>query len=593
VTNLLATIQSGRQPKPPRVLIYGVEGIGKAQPIDANVLTPNGFVAMGDITEGDEVIGADGQPCKVLGVYPQGIKDVFEVTFRDGSKTRCCDDHLWFTATCNERTRKLVGAVRTLADIRKSLRYGTHFNHAVPRVKAVQFAEKLLPFHPWLLGMYLGDGNYSGCLKITNSEGDIQSRIRKLVEESGDLLVMADQQHMRVTSNDRSGSDFKAKIDLLGLSQCKAETKFVPEIFLHGSVEQRIQLLRGLIDSDGFVTHPGSIEYATVSEQLSSDFCFLVRSLGGSARVTTKRGSYLKEGVRHECQLVYRIFASFPSDIQPVSSDKHLAKWGTAQWRIHHTIRDVKRVGKMECQCIRIDALDSLYVTDDFILTHNSTIGSQAPKPIFIQTEDGLDEIECDRFPLATKFDDVIAALKTLVNEKHDYETVVVDSLDWLERLVWDKLCRQYGVESIEKVDGGYARGYMHALSLWREVIDLLGVLRSRGMVVILIAHSKVERFEDPESSPYDRYSPRLHKHAAALLNEWCDAVLFATRRMRVQSEDGGFARKRTIAHAIGKDGGERIMRAFGSPSCVAKNRYGIAEELPLSWSAFVAAMSN
>ena len=111
-------------------------------------------------------------------------------------------------------------------------------------------------------------------------------------------------------------------------------------------------------------------------------------------------------------------------------------------------------------------------------------------------------------------------------------------------------------------------------------------------MVTVLIAHSKVERFEDPESSPYDRYSPRLHKHAAALVKEWCDAVLFATRKMRTQSEDGGFNRKRTIAHAIGKDGGERVVRAYGSPSCVAKNRYGIAEELPLSWAAFVAAMS-
>lgn len=222
-----------------------------------------------------------------------------------------------------------------------------------------------------------------------------------------------------------------------------------------------------------------------------------------------------------------------------------------------------------------------------------STFGSEAPKPIFVQTEDGLDEIDCDRFPLATKFDDVIAALKSLCNEKHGYESIVIDSLDWLERLVWDKLCEQYAVPSIEKVDGGYARGYMHALSLWREVLDYLNVLRAAGMVIVLIAHSKVERFEDPESSPYDRYSPRLHKHAAALVKEWCDAVLFATRKMRTQSEDAGFNRKRTLAHAIGKDGGDRVMRAYGCPSCVAKNRYGIAEELPLSWSAFMTALSN
>lgn len=221
-----------------------------------------------------------------------------------------------------------------------------------------------------------------------------------------------------------------------------------------------------------------------------------------------------------------------------------------------------------------------------------STIGSQAPKPIFIQTEDGLDEIDCDKFPLTTTYDDFITALRTLQQEEHDYESVVIDSLDWLERILWDKLCQESNVSSIEKVDGGYGKGYTYALNYWREIIDILNDLRTRrGMVVLMIAHSKVERFEDPESAPYDRYSPRLHKHASALLSEWSDAVLFATRKMRTQTEDAGFNRKRTTAHAIGKSGGERILRCVGGPSCVAKNRYGITEELPLSWSAFVNAM--
>jgi hypothetical protein len=223
-----------------------------------------------------------------------------------------------------------------------------------------------------------------------------------------------------------------------------------------------------------------------------------------------------------------------------------------------------------------------------------STLGSQAPKPVFIQTEDGLDEIDCERFPLAQTYDDVLCALGELQSGEHEFETVVIDSLDWLERLLWDKLCSQYGVNSIEKVDGGYARGYTHALSFWREIIDRLNLLRNdRGMVVLLIAHSKVERFEDPESSPYDRYSPRLHKHAAALIAEWSDAVLFATRKFRTQTEEAGFNRKRTIAHALGKDGGERILRCIGSPSCIAKNRFGLPSELPLSFAALMAAMSS
>lgn len=223
-----------------------------------------------------------------------------------------------------------------------------------------------------------------------------------------------------------------------------------------------------------------------------------------------------------------------------------------------------------------------------------STFGSETPRPIFIQTEDGLDEIDCDRFELATSYQQISESLQELARAEHDYETVVIDSLDWLERIIWDSLCQECGVNSIEKVDGGYARGYTHALRYWRELLEQLNTLRNqRGMVTVLIAHSKVERFEDPESSPYDRYSPRLHKHAAALLSEWSDAVLFATRKIRTQSEDAGFNRKRTIAHAIGKGGGERILRCVGGPSCVAKNRYGIVEELPLSWAAFVQAISQ
>ena len=130
-------------------------------------------------------------------------------------------------------------------------------------------------------------------------------------------------------------------------------------------------------------------------------------------------------------------------------------------------------------------------------------------------------------------------------------------------------------------------------MTYWRQILDALTALRNdRNMLVLLIAHAKIEKFEDPESSAYDRYSPRLHKHANALVCEWCDAVVFATRKIRTQTEDAGFNRKRTIAAAIGKDGGDRILRCVGGPSCIAKNRYGIAEELPLSWPAFMAALT-
>lgn len=223
-----------------------------------------------------------------------------------------------------------------------------------------------------------------------------------------------------------------------------------------------------------------------------------------------------------------------------------------------------------------------------------STFAAQSPNPIFISTEDGLNEIECASFPLTKTLVEVEDCLSALAKEPHDYQTVVIDSCDWLEQLIWDDLCRTSNVATIEKIDGGYGKGYIAALRYWRQIIDSLDWLhKQRNMAVILIAHAKVERFEDPESSAYDRYSPRLHKHAAAIVTEWCDAVLFATRTFRTETEDAGFGKERTIAVGIGKDGGERILRTVGGPSCVAKNRYNLPYELPLSWDAFVNALSH
>ena len=223
-----------------------------------------------------------------------------------------------------------------------------------------------------------------------------------------------------------------------------------------------------------------------------------------------------------------------------------------------------------------------------------SQLASRTPRPIFIQTEDGLGEIDCHKFPLARTYAEVDAALEELAVEEHDYQTVVIDSLDWLERLIFDALCEAYGVKSIEKVDGGYGRGYVHALSYWRRIIDRLTALRDqRDMMVLLLAHAKVEKFEDPEAPTYDRYSPRLNKHATGLLQEWSDAVLFATRRIVTKSEEAGFNRTRSVAAGLGKDGGERVLRCVGGPSCIAKNRYGLDAEIPLAWDALLAGMTK
>jgi hypothetical protein len=220
-----------------------------------------------------------------------------------------------------------------------------------------------------------------------------------------------------------------------------------------------------------------------------------------------------------------------------------------------------------------------------------STLASKAENAVFVQTEDGLKTIDCKRFPLSRTYRDVVEKLTFLADEEHPFGTVVLDSVDWLEKLIWANVCARNGKQNIEDI--GYAKGYKFALDEWREIVSTLDRCMNRGIAVILIAHAKVEKFEDPENPTFDRYTPRLDKHAMAFINEWCDAVLFATRKLAIKKEDLGFNKERAIAIPVGAGGGERILRCVGSAACLAKNRYDMPAEIPLSWDAIVAALAK
>lgn len=217
-----------------------------------------------------------------------------------------------------------------------------------------------------------------------------------------------------------------------------------------------------------------------------------------------------------------------------------------------------------------------------------STFASQANQPVFIQTEDGLGTLPVAHFPLARTFEDVIEALVALYSEAHEFRTAVIDSIDWLEPLIWAKACRDNGWTSIE--DAGFGKGYVAALTYWRQYLDGLNALRDdRGMTVIQIAHTDIKRFDSPEHDPYDRYVIKLHSRAAALLQEHSDAVLFANYRISTVKADVGFNKK--INRALGS--GERVLHTAERPAFLAKNRYGLPETLPLDWSAFATAMPD
>ena len=213
-----------------------------------------------------------------------------------------------------------------------------------------------------------------------------------------------------------------------------------------------------------------------------------------------------------------------------------------------------------------------------------STFGAMAEKPIFIQTEDGLGDIDCAKFPLAKCYKDVRDALIALHEGDHGFKTVVIDSLDWLEKHIFDDVCRRRSVQTIEDI--GYGKGPVFALELWHEVLTALDSLRTtRQMTIILIAHSRTERFNNPETESYDRYVPSLNQHASAKVQEWCDEVFFATQPVYTRSEDQGFNRSRNQAISSGR----RIIRTVERASHIAKNRLNLPEEIDLDYRVFAA----
>jgi hypothetical protein len=213
-----------------------------------------------------------------------------------------------------------------------------------------------------------------------------------------------------------------------------------------------------------------------------------------------------------------------------------------------------------------------------------STWAANAPKPIFLDVEDGLADLDCDKTNVLSTFGDVVSAVSWLVSNDHDYRTCVLDTADWLEQLVWKAVAEKANKSHIEDI--GYGKGYALASTQWDFLLAGFDALRNRrGMHVIVLAHAAVVKFQSPETDAYDRYEPALHKLASRSLQEWADEVLFASFRVFTRKEDQGFNRER----AVGVGSGERYVRTQESAAVAAKNRLGLPVELPFTWDAYAA----
>ncbi|KNB53007.1 PhoH family protein [Streptomyces caatingaensis] len=360
---------------------------GRAQPVFTNVLTPDGWCPIGDLQVGDLVIGSNGEPTPVLGVYPQGEKDIYRVTAQDGSWTLCCGEHLWTVRTASDKRRNEPWRVLETKEMIGNLRAAHARRYELPMLTApASFPEREVPMDPYALGLLLGDGCLTG------------STTPSFSTEDEELAQALDTALPGITVRHRSGPDHvlnrvKSPGDVVTLENpvtrmireleligTRSHSKFIPDDYLFNTAEVRLAVLQGLLDSDGGpVTQRDRtcrIQYSTASIVLRDDVIALVQSLGGVAYTRRRPAEGREQGSalgthRYDSHVVD---IRLPEGIEPFRLARkreayHAAGGGGRPMRF---IDSIEPAGREEAVCIQVAAEDSLYVTQDYLLTHNT-----------------------------------------------------------------------------------------------------------------------------------------------------------------------------------------------------------------------------
>lgn len=335
---------------------------GKASPLDAKVLARHGWTTMGALKVGDELASVDGLPSQVKAIYPQGKRPVYRLNFADGRNAETSDEHLWEVHYREWDAPRVVTTLK-LIDMLKVKRYQRRLS--VRLFSGDYGQEKNLMIPPYLLGVLLGDGCFrASYVGITSADDEILDSIRPDLSSLGCSLVYKSRYDYRVVCNSTSNS-LVAHLRSCGLWGLRSEDKFIPVDYLHGTREQRLAVLQGLMDTDGTAEKSGAVTFCSSSKRLAEQVQYLVLSLGGRARIRVKKT---------DCLDAYIVALLMPdrAEVFRLQRKRNRVSAPRRNPDLKLTLWSIDYVGERECQCIEVSHPDHLYVTDDFIVTHNT-----------------------------------------------------------------------------------------------------------------------------------------------------------------------------------------------------------------------------
>lgn len=423
-------------PTLPLVSLIGMAGTGKAQPLDAKVLTPNGWITMGDIHHGSVVSTPDGKSAAVSMVFPQGSIDIYRMSFSDGTSTECSADHLWLTQTSRDRGYKRQGTVKTTKQIQDTLLCGKdkRKNHSIPIVQAIEMSEQKLVLDPYNFGCLLGDGSFRYQLNFTSADDYIVQSMENALNKVGLALISVPHRkyhyniiglHSRIRTRQpiiaslqgipikvydsvddvkqdgyskntlykkiskqqpaygihwsygekQTSSQLHNYLRKHDLWMQTSQDKYIPDEYKYSSVEQRIALLQGLMDADGSIDKTGHIEFTTISPRLAEDVKWLVQSLGGTVVTVSRVTKYTYNNEKRKGKVSYRLYIVMPNEINPfrLPRKRNRVKLRTKYFARRY-ITNVEYIGQKQAQCILVDSDEHLYITNDCIVTHNTLV---------------------------------------------------------------------------------------------------------------------------------------------------------------------------------------------------------------------------